>query len=84
MNFPEETLEQTRKYHVAVRNMVGSSKFQGREDFAVVVQPFLEETILPELPNGEADLSYFAPDCFHFSSKAHAVAGKELWNNMNQ
>ncbi|KAJ8044682.1 Phospholipase B1, membrane-associated [Holothuria leucospilota] len=84
MVFPEETLAQTRRYHVAVRDMVNSGKFDDREDFAVVIQPFLEETQLPELEGGEADLSYFAPDCFHFSSKAHAVAGKELWNNMNQ
>ncbi|PIK37687.1 putative phospholipase B1, membrane-associated [Apostichopus japonicus] len=82
MNFPEETLAQTRKYNIAVRDMVNMRKFEGREDFAVVVQPFLEETVLPVLPNGDPDYSYFAPDCFHFSSKAHAVAGKELWNNM--
>lgn len=31
---------------------------------------------------GKPDKTYFAPDCFHFGIKAHAVAAKELWNNM--
>ena len=32
--------------------------------------------------NGNADYSYFAPDCFHFSVKGHETAAMELWNNM--
>ena len=32
--------------------------------------------------DGTPDASFFAPDCFHFSSKGHAAAGQELWNNM--
>ncbi len=32
--------------------------------------------------NGNPDYSYFAPDCFHFSSKGHTQAAIELWNNM--
>lgn len=30
----------------------------------------------------EADLSYFAPDCFHLSEKGHKAAAEALWNNM--
>jgi len=48
----------------------------------VVVQPFLTNTQVPVLPNGEPDSSYFAPDCFHFAGKAHAAAAVGLWNNM--
>lgn len=44
---------------IAVRDMVNMKKFEGREDFAVVVQPFLEETVLPVLP-------VIQPSCFHF------------------
>lgn len=29
-----------------------------------------------------ADLSYFAPDCFHLSEKGHKAAAEALWNNM--
>ncbi|KAJ8313635.1 hypothetical protein KUTeg_008196 [Tegillarca granosa] len=32
--------------------------------------------------SGEIDLSYFSPDCFHFSAKGHFAAALSLWNNM--
>lgn len=37
---------------------------------------------LPCDQEGLPDSSFFAPDCFHFSSKAHAHAASALWNNM--
>jgi len=52
-----------------------------KPDFFVSCQPFLELIQIPML-DGEPDLSYFAPDCFHFSAKAQSVAGLSLWNNM--
>ena len=27
-------------------------------------------------------MSYFAPDCFHFSAKGHMEGAKALWKNM--
>ncbi|XP_065845298.1 phospholipase B1, membrane-associated-like isoform X2 [Oscarella lobularis] len=47
------------------------------DTFTVVLQPFFEEMALPPDP-----VSYFAPDCFHFSTKGHATAAVSLWNNM--
>ena len=32
--------------------------------------------------NGQPDKSYFAPDCFHFSTKGHKEMAVALWNNM--
>lgn len=32
--------------------------------------------------NGETDLSFFSPDCFHLSQKGHEAAADALWNNM--
>ncbi len=32
--------------------------------------------------NGDYDLGYFAPDCFHFSQQGHAAAAMTLWNTM--
>ncbi|KAJ8308864.1 hypothetical protein KUTeg_013738 [Tegillarca granosa] len=32
--------------------------------------------------NGETDLSFFSPDCFHLSLKGHEAAADALWNNM--
>jgi len=53
-----------------------------RPDFFVTCQPFLELIHIPQTPDGEPDMTYFAPDCFHFSAKAHSVAGLALWNNL--
>ena len=39
-------------------------RFQSRDDFTVVVQPFFEDTQVPLRPDGTPDRSYFAPDCF--------------------
>jgi len=54
------------------------------DDFAVVYQPFLSQTVIPTKPDGKPDLTYLAPDCFHFSEKSHQAAGVGLWNNMLQ
>lgn len=37
---------------------------------------------LPGDQEGLPDSSFFAPDCFHFSSKAHAHTASGLWKNM--
>jgi len=64
--------------------LVSSNKYDTRDDFTVVIQPFLEETAPPYLDDKTPDLSYFAPDCFHFSQKGHNYAGEALWNNLFQ
>ncbi|XP_064601697.1 phospholipase B1, membrane-associated-like [Liolophura sinensis] len=69
-------------YRKAVEDLVLSGRYDDREDFTVVLQPFLTETRPPRDPNNEPDLSYFAPDCFHFSEKGQAAAAEGLWNNM--
>ncbi|KAF8363511.1 hypothetical protein PRIPAC_90434 [Pristionchus pacificus] len=62
-----------------------SGEFDTVDDFTLVVQPFFEDiSDAPRLPNGDPDLSLFAPDCFHFSQYGHAMVAKNLWNNMNE
>lgn len=34
------------------------------------------------IKDGRPDRSYFSPDCFHLSQKAHTVMARSLWNNM--
>ena len=51
--------------------------YSSRDDFTVVLQPVLIQTRLPMAsprPGGkpQPDLSYLAPDCFHFAQKLHA------------
>lgn len=59
------------KYSNLSEELAISGRYDTRNDFTVVYQPFLREFKLPRLPNGDVDLSYFAPDCFHFSIKSH-------------
>ncbi|XP_057679237.1 phospholipase B1, membrane-associated isoform X2 [Corythoichthys intestinalis] len=55
-----------------------------RDDFAVVLQPFLKQADPPRLPSGKIDMSFFTHDCFHFTIKGHEELAKGLWNNMFQ
>ncbi|XP_037384194.1 phospholipase B1, membrane-associated isoform X3 [Talpa occidentalis] len=82
-NTPE--MEQLRKmnqaFQRAVANLSSLQKYQ-REDFAVVAQPFFRKSVFPRNEEGQADLTYFSKDCFHFSSRAHDQMAIALWNNM--
>uniref|UniRef100_A0A0N5BH65 Lipase_GDSL domain-containing protein n=1 Tax=Strongyloides papillosus TaxID=174720 RepID=A0A0N5BH65_STREA len=67
----------------AEAELMTSGKFDTTDDFTLVVQPFLKKTVNPpKLSNGTIDISFFAPDCFHFSQKGHAVVSSHLWKNM--
>lgn len=57
-------------------------KYNNADDFTIVVQPFFSDVTVPTTSDGSADLSYFAPDCFHFSQKGHANSALGLWNNL--
>ncbi|GMS93163.1 hypothetical protein PENTCL1PPCAC_15338, partial [Pristionchus entomophagus] len=71
---------ETKKYQEAEQELM-DGRFDTTDDFTLVIQPFFEEMdSVPLLPNGEPDLTYFAPDCFHFSAFGHGVVGKTLWN----
>jgi len=71
-----------QEYNQKIFSLVSTGKYETRDDFTVVIQPFLRNTTYPRQSNGEPDWSFFAPDCFHFSAKGHASAGEALWNNM--
>ncbi|XP_075811398.1 phospholipase B1, membrane-associated isoform X3 [Microtus pennsylvanicus] len=57
-------------------------QYMQREDFAVVVQPFFRQTLIPLTEQGDMDLTVFSEDCFHFSERGHAEMAIALWNNM--
>ncbi|KAL5463323.1 hypothetical protein EMCRGX_G032215 [Ephydatia muelleri] len=75
------TSEASHMYQAAVQRLIDSGRYDNTDDFTVVLQPFVSGIELPN-KDGEPDKSYFAPDCFHFSTKGHKEMAVGLWNNM--
>ncbi|XP_068608218.1 phospholipase B1, membrane-associated-like [Brachionichthys hirsutus] len=71
-----------KAYQHAMRALVDSGRYETHDNFTVVLQPFLREIYLPRLDDGRPDRSFFSPDCFHLSQKAHTLMARALWNNM--
>ncbi|KFV08609.1 Phospholipase B1, membrane-associated, partial [Pterocles gutturalis] len=78
----EEIKRVNRDFQAEASQLINSGRYEEREDFAVVMQPFFRNTLLPLDSNGKPDLSFFAADCFHFSAKGYAEMAVALWNNM--
>uniref|UniRef100_A0A6B2LAR1 Phospholipase B1, membrane-associated n=1 Tax=Arcella intermedia TaxID=1963864 RepID=A0A6B2LAR1_9EUKA len=72
------------EYVSKLQNLIDSPKYHDDPLFNVVLQPFFEDITIPLTPDGHPDMTFFAPDCFHFSTKAHSAAGLALWNNLMQ
>ncbi|EGT48023.1 hypothetical protein CAEBREN_32628 [Caenorhabditis brenneri] len=72
-------------YMDAQQEIQDSGIFDTTDDFTFVLQPFFNDIVTPPLkPDGEVNLDWFAPDCFHFSRLGHANVAKHLWNNIVQ
>ncbi|GAA6213375.1 phospholipase B1, membrane-associated-like [Lates japonicus] len=71
-----------RAYQHTMRELIDSGRYDTHDNFTVVLQPFFREVFLPVLEDGRPDRSYFSPDCFHLSQKAHTLMARALWNNM--
>ncbi|NXD08751.1 PLB1 Phospholipase, partial [Nothocercus nigrocapillus] len=76
--------EATRAYQLGIRELVESGRYDTHENFTVVVQSFLKNPKIPVHQDGNPDISYFAPDCFHPSQKGHSQLARALWNTMFQ
>jgi len=67
---------EVKAYQQAAHGIAGYYATKNSTQFAVVVQPFLVNTVIP-------DRSYLSQaDCFHPSAKAHEAFSISLWNNM--
>ncbi|XP_059208658.1 phospholipase B1, membrane-associated [Centropristis striata] len=71
-----------KAYQHSMRELVDSGRYDKHDNFTVVLQPFLREVFLPRLEDGRPDRSFFSPDCFHLSQRAHTLMAQALWNNM--
>ncbi|CAH0386793.1 unnamed protein product [Bemisia tabaci] len=77
-----------RDYQRAEETLVKSGRYNKKEDFTVVIQPFIKLFNAPLKSDRKTrlkeviDISYVTYDCFHFSQKGHALAANLLWNNM--
>uniref|UniRef100_H3B5Q4 Uncharacterized protein n=1 Tax=Latimeria chalumnae TaxID=7897 RepID=H3B5Q4_LATCH len=78
----QELLDQNNQFQVNLEYLIGSGRYDEKNDFAVVLQPFLKTANAPRDENGTIDYSYFTLDCFHFTVKGHEQLAKGLWNNM--
>ncbi|KAK5852759.1 hypothetical protein PBY51_006602 [Eleginops maclovinus] len=78
----EEIKRVNREYQAEIQHLISGDHFEEKEDFAVVLQPFLENSFIPYVGEGEVDSSFFSVDCFHISERAHAEMAIALWNNM--
>lgn len=53
------------KYRQSLFDLIKSDRYEGREDFTVVLQPFLIKAKI-----SVNDWSLFSPDCFHWSGSS--------------
>ncbi|CAG5125132.1 unnamed protein product, partial [Candidula unifasciata] len=72
------------EYQKVTQNLVASGRYDTRDDFTVVLQPFYRNSTLPTTSDGQVDLTYFASDCFHYSKKGQQSVAEALWDNMIQ
>ncbi|XP_012550146.1 phospholipase B1, membrane-associated-like [Bombyx mandarina] len=82
----QDIVRMSRLYQKHEALLVDSGRYDAREDFTVVVQPFMRLFNAPFPPKQPLPLvihqSYITHDCFHFSQKGHALAANLLWNNL--
>ncbi|XP_026194756.1 phospholipase B1, membrane-associated-like [Anabas testudineus] len=78
----QKVIDFNRAYQQAMRELIDSGRYDTHNNFTVVLQPFFREVFLPLQENGRPDRSYFSPDCFHLSQRAHTLMARALWNNM--
>ncbi|XP_039992933.1 phospholipase B1, membrane-associated isoform X2 [Xiphias gladius] len=79
----KELVELNHEFQRRLEKLLHSQRFF-KKDFAVVLQPYLENAGPARFPDGTVDPSFFTADCFHFTVKGHEELAKGLWNNMFQ
>lgn len=70
------------EYHEQYVKLANDSRFNNRDDFAVVVQHHMRDMIPPTDANGNYLPGYLSPDCFHPNRISHQGFAVWLWNTM--
>ncbi|KAI0237110.1 Phospholipase B1, membrane-associated [Lamellibrachia satsuma] len=71
------------QYYEALKQLIEESgRYDQKDDFSVVLQPFMRDWLPPKDKYGDFDKSYFSLDCFHPGRKLHQTMAYSLWNNM--
>ncbi|XP_071972841.1 phospholipase B1, membrane-associated-like [Engystomops pustulosus] len=80
-----EIIEVNQQFQERLAHLIKvSGRYDGKKDFALVLQPFLKHIEPATDQDGFIDYSFFTPDCFHLTVKGHEQMAKALWNNMFQ
>ncbi|CAB3222805.1 unnamed protein product [Arctia plantaginis] len=81
-----DLVRMARLYQKAELQLVESGRYDTKDDFTVVIQPFMQlfNAPIPQIQPLPLVIhqSYITHDCFHFSQKGHALAANLLWNNL--
>ncbi|XP_066550796.1 phospholipase B1, membrane-associated isoform X2 [Amia ocellicauda] len=77
----KELIELNYEFQRKMEQLISSGRYI-KDDFDVVLQPYLKNIKPPKYPDGTIDYSFFTVDCFHFTIKGHESLAKGLWNNM--
>jgi phospholipase B1 len=70
-----------QEYNRLVREDILGGRYDTREDFTIVYQPFLQDNLVSEDETGVVH-DFMAPDCMHPSTVSHQTFGLMLWHNM--
>ncbi|XP_037073236.1 phospholipase B1, membrane-associated-like [Pollicipes pollicipes] len=77
----DEVRALVRQYQRAALRLLETGRYDTRDDFTVVEQPFTVHGAIPTR-RGVVDPAFLAVDCFHPSVWGHEYLAKMLWNSM--
>lgn len=69
-------------YYDELKALTDDLIFTQRDDFALVLQPFLVDFLPIDADTGAPINGFLAPDCFHLSKLGHQSFAFWLWNSM--
>lgn len=69
------------EYFDKLESLANDARFK-RDDFTVLLQPHMRDTLPPKDPNTGKYVDFLSPDCFHPNRAAHQAFAGWTWNTM--